>query len=495
MPMQDLTNYAAFSQCLGGSGVASPAGGTGVGGRPRTPQPLPVRSSSTAKQMVTHQWAATSPQPRAIDGTLSPCMPMRHHQDYSLLRTRDALAAREERMAYFEKLVGDSAGKHAQEQGTRHIGDFSFGGQLAAGGSSSLLLGGGREAGVALADARSAGAALPPVADGKEAGRRGQALVDSNLGDDDDHALQEAIRLSLQEAEEMKRQEEERRRQEEEDALTAIALAGAAAAKAAKDLKPLPPPPGLAETFLPNQWLTDASISCAYTRLDAARAHAAAVAPGKEVFFSDLATQKHPGLSDKVLLMDPATAFWLTVQDDPEHVREAIEAMKLPERELVLCPINDNCDGSLADGGTHWALLVCWDRQHGFGGYPTDATKGGLFSRFTYYDSLDRNGNAHHSTNFAQAKTLASRLAGRPVQVSVGACARQTNSFDCGVYVLLFSEIVANMFLSTPTRPPAGLSIRNEFRVPVWEERLAAVTPEEVAAHRAQYLHALQQEA
>jgi hypothetical protein len=418
---------------------------------------------------------------------------MRHHQDYSLLRTRDALAAREERMAYFEKLVGDSAGKHAQEQGTRHLGDFSFGGQLAAGGSSSL--GGGHEVGVSLADARGAGSALAPVADGKEAGRLGQALFVSPLGDDDDHALQEAIRLSLQEAEENKRQEEGRRRQEEEDALAAIALAdAAAAAKAAKDLKPLPPPPGLAETFLPHQWLNDASISCAYARLDAARA--AAAAPGKEgVFFSDLATQKSPGPSDMVLLMDPATAFWLTVQEDPEHVREAIEAMKLQERELVLCPINDNCDGSLADGGTHWALLVCWDRQHGFGGYPTDATKGGLFSRFTYYDSLDRNGNAHHSANFAQAKTLASRLAGRPVEVAVGACARQTNSFDCGVYVLLFSEIVANTFLSTPTRARAGLSIHNEFRVPVWEERLAAVTPEEVAAHRVQYLHALRQEA
>eukprot|EP00971_Amphidinium_carterae_P269395 5344454-Amphidinium_carterae.1 len=33
------------------------------------------------------------------------------------------------------------------------------------------------------------------------------------------------------------------------------------------------------------------------------------------------------------------------------------------ERELVICPINDSCDRSQADTGTHWTLLVCWDQR------------------------------------------------------------------------------------------------------------------------------------
>jgi hypothetical protein len=77
-----------------------------------------------------------------------------------------------------------------------------------------------------------------------------------------------------------------------------------------------------------------------------------------------------------------------------------------------------------------------------------------------------------------QAEELAQRLAGRPVKVEIGSCARQTNFFDCGVYVLLFSEIVAVTFLDAHTVPDA---------LPPWEERLQSVTPKEVDACRAHY--------
>merc|ERR1719221_1059789 len=99
--------------------------------------------------------------------------------------------------------------------------------------------------------------------------------------------------------------------------------------------------------------------------------------------------------------MDPAAAFWLTVQDDPQQTEEAKGALKLHERDFVLCPINDSRDGSMADGGTHWTLLVCWDRSCG----------PGLFGRFSYYDSLGP--SSSKGTGFAQAKLLASRLAGQ----------------------------------------------------------------------------------
>jgi len=300
-------------------------------------------------------------------------------------------------------------------------------------------------------------------------------------------ALQEAIRCSLEEA-------ERRRREDEEAALAAQAAAAAADAEeeelrreaeererqeeAARRARPAAPPPGLAETFRPKQWLTDASISFAYIQLAIA---------GTGSSWSKLAP-----LPEKVLLMDPATAFWLTLQEDSAHVEEAKSALKLQDRELVLCPVNDSRDGSRADAGTHWALLVCWDPGRGGGGAGgSRAARGradssrdaaGTFGRFSYYDSLGF--GTVGSANFKQARTLASRLAGKSVEVSVGSCAMQTNSFDCGVYVLLFSEVVASCFLEA--RDAGGAA----GAAPVWEDRLAALTPADAAERRARYLEA-----
>jgi hypothetical protein len=266
---------------------------------------------------------------------------------------------------------------------------------------------------------------------------------------------------------------------------------------AAKRKGPLPPPAGLAETFAPKQWLNDASLSFAYTCLSSERSVSAFG------LWSDMKPQ-----SEVVLLMDPAAAFWLTAQDNDSHLAEARDALKLQDRELIICPINDSSDCSSADAGTHWTLLVCWDRDcFGSGAAASDASSAtsehGFFGRFSYYDSLGCNLHGRDA-NLQQAETLASRLAGRDVKVSVGSCARQTNGFDCGVYVLLFSEIIASHFLeargrgSTMTMTTAGTrsyscSTNYTLPEPIWEKRLAAVTPKEVDDRRGMYFKALTQ--
>jgi len=252
---------------------------------------------------------------------------------------------------------------------------------------------------------------------------------------------------------------------------------------------------GIAQTFAPEQWLNDASIACAYSRLAA------------------------EGLPEMVLLMDPATAFWMIAQEDQEHIEEARGALKIEERELVLCPINDSCDRSQADTGTHWTLLVCWDQRALPGSAGANSTsedsEGRLLNGFIYYDSLGGL-NSIDKSKLSQANALASRLAGRLVEVSMGTCAKQTNSFDCGVYVLVFSEIVAAAFLqarensdrqqqqlkseavSTATKEcfdpsqtylPASAAPSKGYKrsAPVWEERLSAVTPTQVDEKRASY--------
>lgn len=129
------------------------------------------------------------------------------------------------------------------------------------------------------------------------------------------------------------------------------------------------PPADVAGTFAPNLCLSDASISVAYAHLSSSK-------------------------PESILLMDPMVAFLLGRQDDHKHVEEAKTGFKLRDRELVICPINDHIDGSKADAGTHWTLLVCWDR----------IVRGGPFRRFSHYDSWGGAAN-----NLAQAGTLANR--------------------------------------------------------------------------------------
>jgi len=280
--------------------------------------------------------------------------------------------------------------------------------------------------------------------------------------EEEDVGLQEAICASLQEA------AEQRQRQKE-------------AAQRAR--QPISVHPDVAETFAPFQWLSDASISFAYGRLAASNADAIAAEPGWSRSLSSSADGVHRKTSsEEVLLMDPATAFWLAAQDDPKHVDEARDALRLQDRELVLCPINDSIDRGRADAGTHWTLLVGWDRKEA---KPNGGENASCFSgRFRYYNSLAS--NMQRGNSFSQARALASRLAGKNVQVSVGACAQQTNGFDCGVYVLLFSQIIARTFLQARSQATSSghNSVQNHLGAPKWEDQLTLVTPKEVTGHR-----------
>lgn len=173
--------------------------------------------------------------------------------------------------------------------------------------------------------------------------------------------------------------------------------------------------------------------------------------------------------------MDPAMSFWLTMQEDAQFLDEAFSEMKLHELDIMLCPINDTHTTCTADAGSHWSLLVCWGSLRSSKGKQT-----GPFSNFRYYDSL---GGLFAEKGLSQAEVLAKRLVGEDMQIHTGSCSQQTNFYDCGVYVLLFSEIIATSFLEAQRRESRGSAIS----ACTWEDRLLSVTPEEVDACRAHY--------
>jgi len=225
------------------------------------------------------------------------------------------------------------------------------------------------------------------------------------------------------------------------------------------------PSHGVGETFEPGEWLNDASITFGYGCCEASGA-----------------------LPKTVMLLDPATAFWLAMQQDQEHLEEARQALKLQELDAILCPINDSRDAEQADAGTHWTLLVGWSASCSSSSQRKLATAAQKHPswQFSYYDSLSLAfpGDA----NLQQAEALASRLADRPVRISADPCPQQNNLSDCGVYVLLFSEIIVGEVNAVRCGGGRSCEYNGDLkRAPVWEERLVSVTPDDVTTCRARY--------
>jgi len=252
----------------------------------------------------------------------------------------------------------------------------------------------------------------------------------------------------------------------------------------ARRKRPLPPSKDLARTFAPAQWLSDDSIGYVYSLREAGDIEHETLATlwGQRSAIEPIEDHS-AALPETVLLIEPATAFWLTVEEDPKDLDAAKKALRLHERELVLCPMTDSRDGSCADAGTHWSLLVAWSITQG--------NKTTTCFRFAHYDTLS--GGMFNKVHLAQAQTLACRLAGQQVQVFARPCPQQTNTWDCGVYVLLFSELVLQAFLRECASTTGGCNFStsngnsSEMLHLTWEEALNRVTPKQVADQRAAF--------
>lgn len=209
----------------------------------------------------------------------------------------------------------------------------------------------------------------------------------------------------------------------------------------------------IAESFAPRSWLDDASISAVFARL----------------LKPSVRPSPHP-----ILLLEPSVTFWLALSDrDADGVQEAVRGFELESRQIVLCPVNDSRHGLQEDGGTHWSLLVGVAR-------PTGPRAEGF--DFMHYDSAQTS-----RRSLRQAQRVVAQLGGEPAEVRAGPCAQQENDFDCGVYVLMFSEIIVKMALLHGVG--AGKSAYSCRQA--WEKQIFALFPRQATLYRMQQRHAL----
>ncbi|PFH63440.1 hypothetical protein XA68_10031 [Ophiocordyceps unilateralis] len=140
-----------------------------------------------------------------------------------------------------------------------------------------------------------------------------------------------------------------------------------------------------------------------------------------------------------IVLLRPSMTFLLMMEPDQRLVRAALPDFSKVTH--VFLPINDNRNVSVAEGGTHWSLLL------------VSVIDGLAF----HYDSLG-------SANYCEAKQATGKLAeilGQPFRfIHLEDSPQQKNGSDCGVFVcLLMRHLLIKRLLSANAREKVSMSM------------------------------------
>lgn len=144
-----------------------------------------------------------------------------------------------------------------------------------------------------------------------------------------------------------------------------------------------------------------------------------------------------------IVLLRPSMAFMLQNTADPASLVSALP--DLTKTTHVFLPINDNRDVELAEGGSHWSLLL------------VSILDGVAF----HYDSLSPG-------NLQEARLVThkmSQLLRRPPFrfVHLDDTPQQHNGSDCGVYVcLLMQHLLLHRLLTAHAQSKISMSMRGK---------------------------------
>ncbi|CAN6445406.1 unnamed protein product [Victoria cruziana] len=149
-----------------------------------------------------------------------------------------------------------------------------------------------------------------------------------------------------------------------------------------------------------------------------------------EFYFSYLSSTS---FSSDVLLVLPSISFWISSCLVPEDVKDVIAPLRLQDRKLIIFPVNNNEDVTVAEGGTHWSLLsycrTC--------------------NLFEHYDSFGSSNRRHAMKLYKGIR----HLVGAPAIVTnFRDCntPQQMNGYDCGLYMLAIAEVLYSCHLAEP---------------------------------------------
>ncbi|KAF4392398.1 hypothetical protein G4B88_005357 [Cannabis sativa] len=132
--------------------------------------------------------------------------------------------------------------------------------------------------------------------------------------------------------------------------------------------------------------------------------------------------------SSDVLLVPPSISYWIMSCSSMSNLKEFVEPLNLSSKRLILFPVNDNEDVSLAEGGTHWSLLAFERQTNTFVHHDSNAP-GNRLPAFRLYNAV-RN---YISDSGSESKAKYTECSD---------CPRQENGYDCGLYVTAIARVI-----------------------------------------------------
>ncbi|KXT08562.1 hypothetical protein AC579_8308 [Pseudocercospora musae] len=143
-----------------------------------------------------------------------------------------------------------------------------------------------------------------------------------------------------------------------------------------------------------------------------------------------------------IVLLRPSMSFMLQKTQNPLDIKSALP--DFTKTTHVFLPINDARRVDMAEGGSHWSLLL------------VSVIDGVAF----HYDSLD-------PSNYYEAELTArkiSQLLGKPLRfINLEDSPQQHNGMDCGVYVcLLMQHLLISKLLKAHAHDKISMSMRGK---------------------------------
>eukprot|EP01100_Stratorugosa_tubuloviscum_P007726 TRINITY_DN318_c0_g3_i4.p1 TRINITY_DN318_c0_g3~~TRINITY_DN318_c0_g3_i4.p1 ORF type:complete len:216 (+),score=55.33 TRINITY_DN318_c0_g3_i4:177-824(+) len=140
-------------------------------------------------------------------------------------------------------------------------------------------------------------------------------------------------------------------------------------------------------------------------------------------FYFDYLQEKYKEL--KCLFIGPSITQMFSIGLSDSDLREILQPHNFYQQDIVLLPVNDSLSTDQVSG-SHWSLLVFFKKEN----------------IFRHYDSLmnvNKNAALRIANRFSSILSIST-------SILEFQGIRQQNSYDCGIYLLSFADLVATIY-------------------------------------------------